>query len=44
MKKVTIKFPHNGKRITEFVTSLTDELDNDQTKFRSTWCQRHAWG
>jgi len=35
MKKVTIKFPHNGKRITEFVTSLTDELDNDQTKFEA---------
>tara|TARA_B110000879_G_scaffold157744_1_gene203722 strand:- start:1047 stop:1454 length:408 start_codon:yes stop_codon:yes gene_type:complete len=35
MKKVTIKFPHNGMRITEFVTSLTDELDNDQTKFEA---------
>ena len=33
MKKVTLKFPHNGRRITEFVTNVIDELDNDKAKF-----------
>lgn len=35
MKKVTIKFPHNGKRITQFVTEIIDELDNDKAKFET---------
>ena len=33
MKKVTIKYPHNGRRITEFVTQIIDELDNDKTAY-----------
>jgi hypothetical protein len=33
MKKVTLKFPHNGRRITQFVTEIIDELDNDKTAF-----------
>jgi|TARA_X000001036_G_scaffold401876_1_gene407278 hypothetical protein len=33
MKKVTLKFPHSGRRITQFVTEIIDELDNDQTAF-----------
>ena len=37
MKKVTIKFPHNGRRITEFVTNIIDELDNDQAKFATMY-------
>ena len=37
MKKLTIKFPHNGRRITEFVTNIIDELDNDATAFASMY-------
>ena len=33
MKKVTIRYPHNGRRITQFVTEVIDELDNDQTAY-----------
>ena len=33
MKKVTIRYPHNGRRITQFVTEIIDELDNDQTAY-----------
>lgn len=33
MKKVTIRYPHNGRRITEFVTQVIDELDNDKTAY-----------
>ena len=33
MKKVTIKYPHNGRRITQFVTEVIDELDNDKTAY-----------
>ena len=35
MKKVTIKFPHNGRRITQFVNEIVYQLDNDKTKFES---------
>ena len=35
MKKVTLKFPHNGRRITQFVTEMIDELDNDKDKFET---------
>ena len=37
MKKVTIKYPHNGRRITQFVTEVTDELDNDKTAYANIW-------
>jgi hypothetical protein len=37
MKKVTIKFPHNGRRITEFVTNLIDELNNNAAGFASMY-------
>ena len=33
MKKVTIRYPHNGRRITQFVTEIIDELDNDKTAY-----------
>ena len=35
MKKVTLKFPHNGRRLTEFVHNVIDELDNDKAKFET---------
>ena len=35
MKKVTLKFPHNGRLITQFVTEMIDELDNDKDKFET---------
>tara|TARA_B100001769_G_C21961843_1_gene517567 strand:+ start:264 stop:674 length:411 start_codon:yes stop_codon:yes gene_type:complete len=37
MKKVTIKYPHNGRRITQFVTEVIDELDNDKTAYANMW-------
>ena len=33
MKKVTIRYPHNGRRITQFVTEIIDDLDNDKTAY-----------
>ena len=35
MKKVTLKFPHNGRRITQFVTEMIDELYNDKDKLET---------